>query len=96
MINNNMKIYDYYTYDGENAYGQEVLSTDVKGTVKLAIYETSTSIQDNINYKDSQYIGLTLQKGINDNMVIQYGEIKLKVLYVSERGRFYQVFLHKI
>lgn len=91
-----MKSYDYYTYDGVNAYAQPVLNPEVKGKIKLAIYPTSTTIQENINYKEAQYIGLTKLKGITDKMVIQYGEQKLKVLYVNEQGIYNQVYLSKI
>lgn len=96
MINTDMRTYDYFTYDKTNAYNQPILSDDIKGSVKIAIYETSTSIQDNINYKEAQYIGLTKEGGITDRYVIQYGEIRLKVLYVNARGRLNQVFMVKL
>ena len=94
-----MREYQYYLYAEENEYGQRVLLKDnngepvVQGTVKLSITNTSTTITDNIRYRDAQYIGLTKQN-INDNYVIQYGDIKLKVLYVID-GRYKQVFLNE-
>lgn len=100
MINANMREYQYYLYDENNAYGQRVLKKDengepvIQGTIKIAIHNTSTGIQDNIRYKDAKYIGLTLDKNITDAFVIQYGQEKLKVLYVID-GRYKQVFLNE-
>lgn len=95
MINCDMRLYDYFTYGELNEYGQQLLSTDVMGNIKMAIFTTSQSIQDNINYKQANYIGLT-QDTINDSFVIQYGAERLKVLYVVPKGRLKQVFLIKI
>lgn len=95
MINADMRIYDYYTYGNKDAYGQPQLSTEVKGSVKMAINISSQSIQDNINYKDANYIGLTYAL-LDDTFVIQYGDKKLKVLYVNPKGRLKQVFLAEI
>lgn len=92
MINADMRNYDYYLYAEEDSYGQLKLSEDVKGTIKMAINITSQSVQDNINYKDSQYMGLTMAQ-VDDNYVIQYGNERLKVLYVNPRGRYKQVFM---
>ena len=72
MINVDMRRYDYYLYEGKDEYAQRKLSSDVKGSILIAIYTTSQTIQDNINYKSAQYIGLT-KAYINDNFVIQYG-----------------------
>lgn len=100
MITANMREYNYYLYAEDNEYGQRVLIKDnngepvVQGTVKLSITNTSTTIADNIRYKDATYIGLTLQS-ITDAYVIQYGDIKLKVLYVLPQGRYKQVFLNE-
>ena len=95
MINPDMRIYEYYTYSAKYSYGQERLSEDVQGTIKISINTTSQAVQDNINYKDASYIGIT-RAAINDSFVIQYGEEKLKVLYVQTKGRFKQVYLKKI
>lgn len=95
MINADMRSYDYYTYSGNNGYGQPVLSETVQGSIKIAINNTSQSVQDNITYKNATYIGLTLA-AVNDTFVIQYGDIKLKVLYVNPQGRYKQVFLAEI
>lgn len=91
MINANMRYYDYFTFDERNAYGQQKLSNR-KGSVKMAISISSQNVQDNINYKDCSYVGLTLAN-VNDTYVIQYGNEKLKVLYVNPVGRYKQVFL---
>lgn len=95
MINANMRFYDFFTFGGNNAYGQAQLSKDVQGSIKMAINLTGQSVQDNINYKGASYIGLTLAP-IDDTFVIQYGESKLKVLYVNPLGRYKQVFMAEI
>lgn len=92
MINADMRVYDFYTYLDDDGYGQPQLSKEVNGQIKMAINITTQSTQDNINYKDSQYIGLT-HSSIDDSYVIQYGEEKLKVLYVNPKGRLKQVFM---
>ncbi len=102
MINAQMKEYSYYTYSDPNAYGQRQLIADeqgqpiIQGTIKIAINISSQSVQDNIKYKDCSYMGLTFNRSINDSFVIQYGEEKLKVLYVNTAGRYRQVFLKEI
>lgn len=93
MINTDMKNYQYYLYADDNGYGQPALTEEVQGTVKMAIYTTSQAIQDNIQYKNATYVGLTEQAEITDRYVIEYGEAKLKVLYVSHYGRYKQVFM---
>ena len=50
MINVDMRDYNYYLYGENNAYGQPQLSEEAQGTVKMAIYTISQSIQDNILY----------------------------------------------
>lgn len=98
MINSNMRLYDYYLLDENNAYGQQTIKKDengnpiIQGSVKLSITNTNTSIQDNINYKNASYLALTHDKNINDTYIIQYGEELLKVLYVTPT-RYKQVFL---
>ena len=95
MFNADMRTYYYYTLGSENAYGQNTISTDPVGTVKMAIYTTSQATQDNILYKDCNYIGLT-QANVNDTYIIEVGKEKLKVLYVNPRGRYKQVFLKRM
>ena len=95
MISTDMKIYNYFTLGDKNGYGQPTISEEPKGTIKMAIYISSQSTQDNINYENCNYVGLTTDKSINDKMVIQYGNEKLKVLYVNSAGRFIQAFLQK-
>ena len=88
----NMRAYEYYLYGDSNGYGQPTLSEETQGQIKMAIYETSTSVQQNINYAEATYIGLTHDANVNDKYVIAVGEAKLKVLYVKP-GRYKQVFL---
>lgn len=97
MISAKQKEYDFYLYDAVNGYGQPMLSEEVKGTIKMAIFNTTKSVQDGIKYSAEEYIGLTNDKNINDTYVIQYGEIKLKVLYTTPAPRLkVQVFMEKI
>ena len=95
MISRDMRLYDYYTYGANNAYGQPQLSAEPQGQVKLSIYITSQTVQDNINYSGANYIGLTTAL-LDDSYVIQYGNEKLKVLYVNPAGKYKQVFLAKV
>lgn len=93
MILCDMRNYDFYTFQNENAYGQPQLNKEKQGTINIAIYTVSQALQENIKYKDASYIGLTTDAGVNDTYVIQYGKERLKVLYVQPKGRFKQVFL---
>ena len=101
MINANMRAYEYYLYGDKDSYGQQKLITNesgepaVQGLIDISITITAQSIQDNINYKNATYLGLTLD-AIDDSYVIQYGELKLKVLYVNAQGRITQVFMSEI
>lgn len=92
MINAAMKTYNYFTIGEQDAYGQPVTSTEPSGAVKMAISITSQSVQDNINYSGATYMGLT-HTLLDDSCVIQYGDKRLKVLYVNPTGRFIQVFM---
>lgn len=93
MINSQMKTYNFFTIGERNAYGQETLSAKPVGTIKMAIFLSSQSIQDNVNYKNAQYVALTHAE-VKDTYVIE-DEIRgrLKVLYVNPQGRYTQVFL---
>lgn len=95
MINAQMRFYDYYTIGEKDAYGQAQISEDIQGSVKMAINISSQSIQDNINYQDANYVGLTYFL-LDDTYVIKYGDKKLKVLYVNPKGKLKQVFLKEI
>lgn len=96
MINALMQSYDYYTLSGMDAYGQPAATEEIVGTVKMAISITSQSIQDNINFKNANYIGLTTTSLLDDKCVIKYGDEKLKVLYINPVGRYKQVFMVNI
>lgn len=95
MISAQMKNYNYQTYGELNEYGQPQLS-EVKGTIKMAINFSSEAIAENSLYSGAQFIGLTLNKNIDATYVIQYGNEKLKVLYVNPAGRFKQVFMARM
>lgn len=94
MITTDMRQYNYFLYEGKDAYGQEQISEEVKGQVKMAINITSQSVQENINYSGASYMGLTYAL-LDDSYVIQYGDKKLKVLYVNPKGRLKQVFMYE-
>lgn len=95
MINADMRNYEYYLYSGKDEYGQEKLTESAQGFVMMAIYITSQSIQDNINYTGASYIGLTMAT-VDNSYVIQYGNKRLKVLYVNAMGRYKQIFMCEI
>ena len=90
MINADMRLYSYHTLGAMDAYGQPQLSENM-GLIKMAISNTSKATQDNILYNNASYIGVT-HAPIDDKYVIQYGEEKLKVLYVT-KGRYNIAFL---
>ena len=96
MINADMRQYDYYTYGEANDYGQSAppdFNKSAQGSIKIAIYTTSESVQNNINYKDAQYIGLTHDDGVDDTYIIVKEKERLKVLYVDRVGIFKRVYL---
>ena len=98
MINADMRLYDYFTIGAEDAYGQpQMPSADAtpEGKIKMAINISSQSVQDNINYADCQYVGLT-HANVDDTYIISFGDERLKVLYVNPKGRLKQVFLQRI
>ena len=95
MISTDFRLYNYSTFGEEDGYGMPQLSTEPKGQIKMAINISSQSIQDNILYKDCSYIGLT-HANVDDTYVIEYGNERLKVLYVNPKGRYKQVFLKEM
>lgn len=101
MINTDMRTYNYFSLGNDNDYGQATIIKDsngnpvVQGSIKMAINISSQGIQENINYKNAQYVGLTLED-VNDKFVIDYKGSKLKVLYVNPKGRYKQVFMSEI
>lgn len=95
MINADMRYYDFFTYGAPNSYGQPQLSKEPQGTIKIAINSISNSNTENLRYKDSTFLGLTLAP-IDDTYVIQYGAEKLKVLYVVPKGRLKQVYMKNL
>ena len=97
MINANMRLYNYFTIGEDNGYGQPTipsLESTPTGQIKMAINISSQSVQDNINYKDARYVGLT-HANIDDTYIIEYEGERLKVLYVNPKGRMKQVFLNE-
>ena len=87
-----MRLYNYFTLGTENEYGQQTISNEPVGQVRMAINISSQVVQDNINYTGATYVGLTHAK-VDDTYVIEYGEERLKVLYVNNKGRLNQVFM---
>lgn len=87
--------YNYFTIGMKDEYGQDILpgkDSEPVGKVSMAINLTSQSVQENINYKGAQYMGLTHAK-VDDTYIIQYGDERLKVLYVNPLGRLNQVYM---
>jgi hypothetical protein len=75
-------------------YGQPQ-TIEAEGVVKMAINFANEQITSNDLYSGAQYVGLTLNKEINDKYIIQYGEDLLKVTYANNMGRYNQVYLAK-
>lgn len=96
MISANMRNYSYYIYSSSDEYGQATTTPSAQGTIKMSIDITSQNVQANIKYKDCTYLGLTTDKAIDDTYVIQYGNEKLKVMYVNSKGRLTQVFMSEM
>lgn len=98
MINTMFRRYHYFTLGMKDEYGQDIMpdkDTEPTGSLTMAINLISQTVQDNINYKDAQYMGLTHAK-VDDTYIIQYGEERLKVLYVNPFGRLNQVFMKQL
>ena len=98
MINADMRLYNYFTLGEQDEYGQTIIPASgsvPKGQIKIAINISSQGIQENINYKDAQYVGLT-HADINDKYLIEYEGMRLKVLYINPKGRYKQVFLKEM
>ena len=96
MINTDMRLYNFFTFGEDNGYGMPTLSSEAKGSIKMAINISSLSTQDSILYKDCSYVGLTRDMNIDDTYVVEYEGQKLKVLYVNPKGRYKQVFLKEM
>ena len=96
MINTDMRTYEYYTYATHDNYGQPILSSEPKGTIKMSINIISQNIRDNILFEESSYIGLTADVSINNTYVIAYGDERLKVLYVNSKGRLKQIYMARM
>jgi hypothetical protein len=94
MINTDMRTLTYIALAGVDDYGQEVIGEE-EGTIKMSINHISTSIQDSISYSGSTYFGLT-KANVNDTYIINYENLKLKVLYVIPKGRYKQVFMREV
>lgn len=99
MINADFRNYNYFTIGEPDAYGHPQIPTadaDPEGVIKMAIYTTSQSIQDNIHYKEAAYMGLTLDANVSDTYIVAFGNERLKVLYVQPKGRYKQVFMKSL
>lgn len=96
MINSKMKNYTYSrTSKDIDDYGMPVIINE-EGTIKMSINFVNETINENSLYSGAQYVGLTLNKQIDANYIIQYGEEKLKVLYVNKEGKYNQVFMARV
>lgn len=98
MINADMRLYNYFTLGAKDEYGQKripKMSDQPDGTILMAINISTQAIQDNINFQNCQYIGLT-RANVDDTYIIRYYDEMLKVLYVNPRGRLNQVYLARM
>lgn len=94
MITADMRQYDYYLLTEKDDYGQEAMTTEPQGKIKMAINLTTHSLKDNIKYSEATFIGLTMGE-VDDTYIIDYNGTLLKVLYVSPKGRYKQVYLNE-
>lgn len=95
MINARMKLYNFFTIGEPNAYGQPQMpakDAEPNGQIKMAIELLSQSAADNVCYSEASFIGFT-HLDIDTSFIIQYNDLRLKVLYVTDAGRYKQVFL---
>lgn len=96
MINTQMRNYNYTKISTVNdAYGQPQ-TIEKAGSVKMAINFVNETINENALYSGAQYTGLTLNKNVDATYIIQYGDEKLKVLYVNPKGKYRQVFMARV
>lgn len=96
MINTQMRVYNYSKINTVNDdYGQPQ-TIEEAGTIKMSINFGSETLQEHPLYSGAQYTGLTLDKNVNATYIIQYGEEKLKVLYVNTKGKYTQVFMARM
>lgn len=96
MINRQMKHYSYSTFNKtKDSYGQHTLVPVVYGDILMAINFINETIDENSLYSGAQYLGLT-SAPVNDSYVINFGDEKLKVLYVNPNGRLKQVFMARM
>jgi hypothetical protein len=96
MISTQMRQYTYKKItDSLDDYGQPTVE-EIEGTIKMAINFINETLQDNSLYSDAQYMGLTLNKNINDTYIINYEGESLKVLYVNKSGKYKQVFMSRV
>lgn len=98
MINADMRLYNYFTLGPKNAYGQVAIpdkDATPAGKILMTINISSQSVQDNINFQGCNYIGLT-RANVDDTYIIEYGNERLKVLYVNPKGRLKQVYLARM
>lgn len=85
--------YTAYT-DELDEYGQPKVDNTEKECL-MAISVTKHSPVDNPLYVDSEYTGITMDNELNDKCIVNYNNMKLKILYIL-KGRFNQVFMQRI
>ena len=85
----------YTSYTDElDEYGQPKVDNTEKECL-MAISVTKHSTVDSPLYVDSEYTGITMDNELNDKCIVNYNNMKLKILYIL-KGRFNQVFMQRI
>ena len=64
-----------------------ILTCGLLSAAMLTVSATQKDDKNNINYKDCRYVGLT-HANVDDTYIIEYGNERLKVLYVNPKGRY--------
>lgn len=88
-----MKHYIYHILGELDEYGQPIENpTDY--SILMFVSLTNDKDRDNPLYRDSSYVGLTLDNKIDDKCVVKINNQDYKVQYVV-KGRYNQVFLKR-
>lgn len=86
--------YNYYTLVDSEYGGKTADFTSPTGVVNMAIQLNNMAMNSNTIYTSANFVGLT-QEDIDDTYIIEYGNEKLKVLYVYPEGKYKQVFMQR-
>ena len=97
MINREWQLVDVLTYSEElDKYGQKRQGTPTTRNTYMVVKIYSQRNVDDVKYVDVDVIGLTKDKDITTENVIQIGSDKYNVKYIIPSGRYTQVLMYKV